>query len=112
MADSAPARADAEAGARQAEEPRLAAEKRNERAAADVAASRAAPSPRASSSSVTAHDAAVTPERELERIAELRRQGRDEEADKALADFRKRYPDYRMAEAMRQKVERSAGAAR
>ena len=47
-----------------------------------------------------------TPERMLERIAELRRQGRDAEADKALAEFRKRYPDFRISEGMLKKVER------
>jgi hypothetical protein len=46
------------------------------------------------------------PERILERIAELRRQGKHDEADKALAEFRRRYPDYRIAEEMRKKVER------
>lgn len=49
---------------------------------------------------------AVTPERELERIAVLRAQGRHEEADKALADFRKRRPDYRIPGAMLERVER------
>jgi hypothetical protein len=42
----------------------------------------------------------------LERIAELRKQGRHEEADKALAEFRQRYPDYRISEEMLQKLER------
>ena len=46
------------------------------------------------------------PERIIERIAELRRQGKQDEADKALAEFRRRYPDYRIAEEMRKKVER------
>ena len=46
------------------------------------------------------------PERILERIAELRRQGKQDEADKALAEFRRRYPDYRIAEEMLKKVER------
>ena len=46
------------------------------------------------------------PERILERIAELRRQGKHDEADKALAEFRRRYPDYRIAEEMLKKVER------
>src|SRR3989441_2379520 len=46
------------------------------------------------------------PERILERIAELRRQGKQDEADKALADFRRRYPDYRIAAEMLKKVER------
>jgi len=40
------------------------------------------------------------PEKWLERIAELRRAGRHEEADKAIAEFRKRYPDYRVPEAL------------
>ena len=49
---------------------------------------------------------AQSPEMELERIAELRRLGRHEEADKALAEFRKRYPDYRLSDEMKAKVER------
>lgn len=47
-----------------------------------------------------------TPERELERIAELRAQGRHEEADKALAEFRKRHPEFRIPEVTRERVER------
>jgi len=50
--------------------------------------------------------AALTPERWLELIAELRKQGKHEEADKALAEFRKHYPDYRIPDEMRTKVER------
>jgi hypothetical protein len=49
---------------------------------------------------------ADTPERELERIADLRARGMHDEADKALAEFRKRYPDYAIPEAMRARVER------
>jgi hypothetical protein len=49
----------------------------------------------------------ASPEAELERIARLRAAGRHEEADKALAEFRKRYPDYKISEAMLEKVERS-----
>jgi len=49
---------------------------------------------------------ADSPEAALERIAELRRQGKHDEADKALAEFRRRYPDYRIAEEMLKKVER------
>jgi hypothetical protein len=48
--------------------------------------------------------AAADPERELERIAQLRAQGRDAEADRALEQFRKRYPDYRIADAMWERV--------
>jgi len=68
---------------------------------------RAAPAA-ARSAPMGAQTAAPTPERELERIAALRAQGRDEEADKALAEFRKRYPDYQMSREMRGKVERSS----
>ena len=42
----------------------------------------------------------------LERIAELRKQGKHEEADKALAEFRKQYPDYRISDETRAKVEK------
>jgi hypothetical protein len=49
---------------------------------------------------------AQSPEAALERVAELRRQGKHDEADKALAEFRRRYPDYRIAEEMLKKVER------
>jgi hypothetical protein len=45
------------------------------------------------------------PERWLERIAELRSRGRHAEADKELAEFRKVYPDYRLSEVMRERVE-------
>jgi len=53
-----------------------------------------------------AGEAAETPERQLERIADLRRQGRHDEADKALAEFRKRYPDYKIPEKTLERVER------
>jgi hypothetical protein len=43
------------------------------------------------------------PEKMLERIAELRRQGRHEEADKALEAFRKRYPAYKLPESVLKK---------
>ena len=49
---------------------------------------------------------AESPEAALERIAELRRQGKHDEADKALAEFRRRYPDYRIAKEKLKKVER------
>ena len=42
---------------------------------------------------------AETPERWLERIVQLRKEGRTEEAAKQLAEFRKRYPDYKIPEA-------------
>jgi hypothetical protein len=48
----------------------------------------------------------ASPEQWLQGIADLRRQGRHEDADKALAEFRRAYPDYRISEAMLGKVER------
>lgn len=41
---------------------------------------------------------------ELERIARLRVEGRHAEADKALADFRRKHPEYRIAEAMWERI--------
>jgi len=42
--------------------------------------------------------------RELERIARLRAEGRHAEADKALEEFRRKYPDFRIPEAMWERV--------
>lgn len=50
--------------------------------------------------------AAASPEQWLQGIADLRRQGRHDEADKALAEFRRTYPDYRISGAMLEKVEK------
>ena len=97
-AESAAARRDAEAKVREEQAEQNVEALKKERAAGDVAARRAPPAPYAA--------AAITPERELERIAELRKQGRDDEADKALAEFRKRYPDYVISDEMKAKVER------
>lgn len=69
----------------------------------------AAPIPQTAPASGPAPPAAALaerPERWLERIAELRMQGRHDDADKALAEFRKRYPEYRIPESMLEKVER------
>ena len=44
------------------------------------------------------------PTRELEAIAKLRAEGRHEEADKALEEFRRKRPDYRIPEAMWERV--------
>lgn len=43
-------------------------------------------------------------ETELERIAKLRAEGRHDEADRALEEFRKRHPGYRIAPAMWERV--------
>ena len=50
--------------------------------------------------------AAVSPEQWLQGIADLKRQGRNEEAEKQLAEFRNRYPDYRIPEAILEKSEK------
>jgi hypothetical protein len=42
----------------------------------------------------------------LQRIAKLREEGKHDEADKALAEFRKRYPDFKIPEDMLGKVVR------
>jgi hypothetical protein len=42
---------------------------------------------------------AEPPQRWLERILELRKQGKHEEAEKQLAEFRRSYPDYKLPEA-------------
>src|SRR3954468_16525113 len=80
--------------------------------AADAAAARAPQAParpqaKVEESGVVASVAPpLSPERLLERIAELRKDGRHEEADKALAEFRQRYPDYPVSDQMLKKVER------
>jgi hypothetical protein len=47
-----------------------------------------------------------TPEEWLERIARLRAEGKDREADESLAEFKRRFPDYEIPEKMRARLER------
>jgi hypothetical protein len=47
-----------------------------------------------------------SPEQWLQGIDDLKRQGRHEEAEKQLAEFRKRYPNYRIPEAITEKFEK------
>jgi hypothetical protein len=62
-------------------------------------------SPRFDSRALAKREAvAEPPEKMLERIAALRREGRQREADDLYAEFRKRFPDYRIPEAMREQV--------
>lgn len=85
--------------------PPLRAGKREELAA--VAADRAQPAAPASANVAAGRILAAapeTPEKWLERIARLREAGKAREADESLAEFRKRYPDYKMSEAMRARV--------
>lgn len=51
-----------------------------------------------------AADAMSAPEAQLEQIAALREAGRAAEADEALARFRERFPDYRIPDALWQRV--------
>jgi hypothetical protein len=51
---------------------------------------------RTADSARTTAAAVDSPERWMERIVRLRKEGKHEEADRQLADFRKRYPDYRI----------------
>ena len=50
--------------------------------------------------------AAAAPEQWLQAIDDLKRQGQHDEAEKELAEFRKRYPDYHIPEAIAEKFER------
>ncbi|MEX0637159.1 MAG: hypothetical protein WD155_00300 [Burkholderiales bacterium] len=45
-----------------------------------------------------------TPELWLERIARLRDAGKARAADESLAEFKRRYPDYRISEALRARI--------
>lgn len=47
-----------------------------------------------------------SPEQWLQGIADLRKQGRHDEADRSLAEFRKRHPGYQIPEAMLEKVKK------
>jgi hypothetical protein len=71
----------------------------------DAAQARAAPELRAGAKlSENTAGAAASPEQWLQGIMDLRRQARDVEADQQLAEFRKRYPDYRIDEATMRKL--------
>ena len=78
------------------------------REAASAAGAPAAPPASTAKTRVQARALAniESPEQALEHITALRKEGKDDEADKALAEFRKRYPDYRIPETMRERVER------
>jgi hypothetical protein len=72
-----------------------------------AAAGAAAPAPAAKpASEQVAKLAGETPEQEFERIAQLRREGRHDEADKAFLEFRRRYPSFKITEDMLRRVER------
>ena len=60
-----------------------------------------APAATAESLSKLERSTELAPDKWLERIEELRKQGKLEEAKASLAEFRKRYPDYRLPDALR-----------
>jgi hypothetical protein len=60
-----------------------------------------APAAAADSLSKLERRAELPPDKWLERIEELRKQGKLEEARASLAEFRKRYPDYRLPDTLR-----------
>jgi len=66
----------------------------------------AQPRPGAAARSDVARTFGETPEQWLERIAKLRAEGRHEDADRELAAFRKRYPDFKIAPNVLEKVEK------
>ena len=62
-------------------------------------------SPRLDQRTLAKREAQVEPpEKMLERIATLRREGRDKEADDLYAEFKRRYPDYRIPDALHEQV--------
>lgn len=104
-APAAAPQADAQIAAPPPRAPAAAASAAPERADRRALAERSA-SAEGNSAAAPSRDAAETPEQWLERIAGLRRAGKHDEADRALAQFRARYPEYRIADEMRRRVER------
>ena len=104
---------------------RVQSQPNGERYAAEAArsANMAAPAPSArtdartqrlraqAQSPASAQVTSETPQQWLERIARLREQGDDAAADRELASFRSRYPDYLIPEAMAKRVEKQTRAA-
>lgn len=75
-------------------------------AAPAPAATRAQSARMAAAPAAAAKEAATPEQRELERIARLRAEGKDDEADAALDAFRRAHPDYRIEPAMWERVRR------
>ena len=98
---ASPAAPDEPRAADRAEEPRPSARMRATPAPQAAPAREASPVGRAAVSAYV-----DSPERFLDRIAELRKEGNHNEADRLLAEFRQRYPDYSISKEMLEKVER------
>jgi ribonuclease E len=101
---------DAEAAARAHQAGALFAKRPEQAPAAKPAApppaEAAAAPPAAAAPAQVAKLSGETPEREFERIAQLRAEGKHDEADKAFLEFRRRYPNFRITEEMLRRVER------
>ncbi len=103
-----PAAARADRGDADSAEPAQSAGARAKQLADVAPAAKPAPTPRPMASAAPAAsfnklegNVDLTPEKWLERIEELRKQGKLDEARASLAEFRKRYPDYRLPESLR-----------
>jgi hypothetical protein len=105
-ADSAGALSEPAAAPAPASPPPAAQAERNEVGAASAASPVMRDERARAPAQMTRSSVAQGPQAELEGIARLRAAGRHEEADKALTEFRKRYPDYRLSDEMKAKVER------
>ena len=89
-----------------AEAPRRAELESRARAQVPAPAPQAAPAQEGARASGAVAALYVGPQRWLEQIAELRKEGKHDDADKLLEEFRKTYPDYRISDEMRVKVEK------
>lgn len=61
-----------------------------------------APSPAAPQTALAKRE--LAPEEWLERIADMRKQGRDKEADEQFAEFKRRFPEFRISEPMMERI--------
>jgi hypothetical protein len=95
-APAAPARATTNAS--------VAAPLAKESAAAPAVAGRMKSEADSLAQGVRAQAPPLPPEQELERIARLRLEGRHADADKALEEFRRRHPDFRIPAAMWERI--------
>ena len=65
---------------------------------------RAMPAPSSAAPQTALAKRELAPEEWLERIADLRKQGRDKEADEQFAEFRRRFPEFRISEPMMERI--------
>ena len=105
QAESAGPVAEERAAAAPASAPSQRADSAPPAAAPGAAAARSPMMAKSAASEASLAGAAVrTPEQWIERILELRTQGRDKEAAESYADFRRRYPGYTVAPEVLRKI--------